>query len=184
MSKKKAPVKKRPKKRDELTGEQKAFIVTALACYSTPLQVAKDFEDAFGIQLERQRVEYYDPTKRCSRTLGQRWITMFEEARAKFLKRIEDHIPGANKAVRLMRLERAVVHFERSGNYRAMAEMTERQAKEMGNVHSNRREFTGKDGGPIEYADMSDEQIDAELRQLLGLEDADGDGSELDPTRH
>jgi len=48
-----------------------------------------------------------------------------------------------------------------------MADMTERQAKEMGNVHTNRREFTGKDRGPIQYQDvdnMTDEQIDDELR--------------------
>jgi len=96
-----------------------------------------------------------------------------------FLKHIEEHVPGSNKAVRLMRLEKAAVYYESVGNYMAMADMTERQAKEMGNVHSNRRELTGRAGGPIEYADMTDEQIDAELRQLLGIED-----EVVEPAKH
>ena len=48
-----------------------------------------------------------------------------------------------------------------------MANMLERIAKEMGNAYSNRREFTGKDRGPIQYQDaetMTDEQIRDEIR--------------------
>ena len=48
-------------------------------------------------------------------------------------------------------------------------EVWKRIAKEMGNVHTNRREFMGKSGGPIQYRDMSemtDEQVESELREL------------------
>ena len=89
---------------------------------------------------------------------------------------MENQIPESNKAVRVQELAIAARHFKARGNYIAMANMLERIAKEMGNVYSNRREFTGKDRGPIKYQDietMTDEQIDQELKQILGIKDAD-----------
>ncbi len=56
------------------------------------------------------------------------------------------------------------------------------------NVYSNRREFTGKDRGPIEYQDvndMTDEQIETELLRLWNkVQGQDGDGKEPKPTKH
>ena len=55
-------------------------------------------------------------------------------------------------------------------NYLAMARMLEQIAKECGNVHTNRHEFTGKDRGPIKHQDvseMTDEQIDLKLKQIF-----------------
>lgn len=48
--------------------------------------------------------------------------------------------------------------------------MLERIAKEMGNVHTNRREVSGHGGGPLrfDYSDLTDEQLDARIAQLLG----------------
>ena len=51
-----------------------------------------------------------------------------------------------------------------------MARMLEQIAKEVGNVHTNRHEFTGKDAGPIKFQnidDMTDEQINLELKQIF-----------------
>ena len=67
-------------------------------------------------------------------------------------------------------MAKAADYFEHAGNYMAMASMLERIAKEMGNVHTNRREFTGRDQGPIKYseiADMTDEQLDQDIKRLL-----------------
>ena len=58
--------------------------------------------------------------------------------------------------------------FKASKNYLAMARMLEQIAKEVGNVHTNRHEFMGKDGGAIKFqdvGDMTDEQLDEELRR-------------------
>lgn len=49
-----------------------------------------------------------------------------------------------------------------------MADMLERIAKEMGDVYSNRREVTGRGGRPMRYSDLTDEQLDARIAQLLG----------------
>ena len=51
----------------------------------------------------------------------------------------------------------------------AMARMLEQIAKEVGGVHSNRHEITGRDRGPIQFAEvssMTDEQIEAELEAI------------------
>jgi len=85
--------------------------------------------------------------------------------------------------VRIKKLARASDAFESRGNYVAMAAMLERIAKEMGNVHTNRREFTGKNQGPIKIEavhDMTDEQIDTELERLW----AKARGEEPKPTKH
>lgn len=185
MTEKKDRTKKR---RGELTGEQKAFIVTELACYTTPQQVVKLFEELFGIKLARQRVEYYDPTKACGRTLGKTWADMFYSVRETFLKHVEDHVPIAHRAVRLRKMAFYLEHFEKAGNLPAALDVLERAAKEVGNVHTNRREHTGKSGGPIQFEDMTDDQLDAEILRLIGISseaEPDGDAAtQSEPTRH
>lgn len=56
-----------------------------------------------------------------------------------------------------------------------MADMLERIAKEVGDV---RREVTGQGSGPLrmEYSELSDEQLDARIAQLLGSGIATGEG--------
>ncbi len=104
----------------------------------------------------------------------------------KRLTDVEKAVPHAHKAVRIKKLARASDAFESRGNYVAMAAMLEKIARELGNVHTNRREFTGKDQGPIKVesvANMTDEQIDAELERLWGI--ASGDDPEAEKlTKH
>lgn len=148
----------------------KAFLVQRLACFDTPKEAAEALKQEFGVEISPQGAQHYDPTKLSGKTLAKPLVEMFETQREAFLKHIEAHIPGANRAVRLARLERAAVYFESKRNYIAMADMTERQAKEMGNMHTNRREHTGKDGGAIkmqEVREMTDEELDREILSLL-----------------
>ncbi len=95
---------------------------------------------------------------------------LFGRARKAFLEDVKSRIPHAHKALRIKKLARASDAFEKSKNYLAMARMLEQIAKEVGNVHTNRHEFTGKDRGPIKDQDvetMTDEQISQELEQIL-----------------
>ena len=121
-------------------------------------------------------MERYDPHKHAGRRIAQRWKDLFEFARKAFLDDVVAQVPHAHKSVRIKKLARASDAFEKSKNYMAMARMLEQIAKEVGNVHTNRREFTGKDRGPIQFEDidgMTDEAIDQELRQIFGIKDAD-----------
>lgn len=158
---------KRQKKR--LTDVEKAFVVQELACFGSPKEVAETLMEECAVQLAPQNIERYDPNKRAGQNLAQKWRELFEHTRNAFLDHVEKAVPHAHKAVRIKKLARAADAFENGKNYYGMANMLERIAKEMGNVHTNRREFTGKDRGPIQVesvANMTDEQIDTELTRL------------------
>lgn len=157
------------KRRSKLTESEKTFVVQLLACFDTPSEVAAALRDEFGKELRPQSVEAYDPTKRAGRKLSAGWCTLFERTRQTYLEEIETHVPEANKAVRVRHLTDAARAFKARGNYRGMADMLERIAKEMGNVHSNRREISGRDGRPIgtDYDQMTTAQLNARLAELL-----------------
>lgn len=152
----------------KLTDKHRVFIVQELACFAAPREVADLVKSRFDVDITPQAVEHYDPDKVAGKGLAQRWCDLFNVTREAFLKDADKYIPLANKSVRLRKLSKAAAQYEYSGNYVAMADMLERIAKELGNVHSNRRELTGKGGGPIKYQDveeMTDDEIDAELRR-------------------
>ena len=158
----------------KLKDQHKAFLIQRLAVFDSPKQAAEALKAEYRVEISPQGVEAYDPGKHAGRRLSERWRVHFETIRERFLDRL-DEIPESHKAVRVQELARASRIFKRRGNYLAMANMLERIAKEMGNVHTNRHEFTGKDGGAIEYKEISDmtpDQIDAELRELTGKEPA------------
>ena len=173
-------------KKKRLTDVEKAFVVQELACFGSPKEVSEALMEEYGVQLAPQNIEAYDPGKRAGQHLSKKWRELFEHTRNAFLDHVEKAVPHAHKAVRVRKLARAADAFENRGNYVAMADMLERIAKEMGNVHTNRREFTGKDQGPIKVesvANMTDEQIDSELERLWGI--ASGDEPEAEtPTEH
>lgn len=165
------------KKRTRLTEEQKAFVVQRLACFDSPAEASEALMTEHGVKLAPQNCEAYDPNKRAGVKLAKKWRDLFEATRKRFLDDIETHVPEANKAVRVRQLAHAARAFKGRGNYVGMADMLERIAKEIGNVHTNRRELTGKDGGPIETVARTPEEVDEALRQKmakLGITTLDG----------
>ena len=160
---------KRKNRVSGLTDIHRSFIVQQVACFLSPSETAAAVNEEFGITVSRQAMERYDPNKRAGQRIAQRWKELFALARQAFLEEVQASIPLAHKAVRIKELARAANSFKASKNYLAMARMLEQIAKEVGNVHTNRHEFTGKDGGPIRYQDtetMTDEQIIQELKEL------------------
>ena len=153
-----------------LTAEHKSFLVRALAQFETPKEAAAGLKEEYGAAISPQGAEVYDPTKRAGQGLSQHWRELFYETRGRFLERLEN-IPEANKAVRIRQLAHASRAFKAKGNYRDMADMLERIAKEVGDVYSNRREVTGHAGGPMrmDYSELTDEQLNARIAQLLAV---------------
>ena len=121
-----------------LSNEVKAFIVQALACFDTPTQVAEAVKREFNIDVTRQQVETHDPTKRCSKTLAKRWVTMFEDARKRFREETAE-IPIANRAYRLRTLGRMAEKAENMRNLALTAQLYEQAAKECGDMYVNRK---------------------------------------------
>lgn len=150
-----------------LKPEIKAFIVQSVACFDTPSQVVESVLKEFGIQITRQQVEQNDPTKVSGKGLAKKWSDLFNTTRERFLNEISD-IPIANKAYRLRVLQRMSTTAENMKNIGMTAQLLEQAAKEVGDAYTNKLkvESTGKNGGPIEHKDMTNEQLDEALREL------------------
>lgn len=146
-----------------LPDEIKLFIVNALACYDAPTVVADAVKEEFGVVVSRQQVSCYDPNTYVGRNLSKKWRDVFAETRARFREKADD-IPIASKSYRLRLLSRMVTKAESMRNFALVAQLLEQASKEVGGAFTNRRELTGKDGGPIGIAsakDMTDDQLAA-----------------------
>ncbi|HIH5333019.1 DUF2280 domain-containing protein [Acinetobacter baumannii] len=89
----------------------KIFIVQSLACFDTPQQVVEAVREEFNIELTRQQVASYDPTKATCRALSKKLTALFNKTREDFKKNVYD-IPLANKAYRLKELQKM---YEKAG---------------------------------------------------------------------
>ncbi len=154
----------------KLTDIHRAFLVREFACFASPMQAADALREEYGIEITPQSAQHYDATSGAGSRAAKKWHDLFDVSRQAFLDEVSERIPHAHKAVRIKKLARASDAFEKSKNYMAMARMLEQIAKEVGNVHTNRHEFTGRNQGPIKFAeidDMTDEQINLELKQIF-----------------
>ena len=68
-------------------------------------------------------------------------------------------MPVAKQVYRLRVLQRALDRAEKRGNDAMVLQILETAAKESGGVFTNRRELTGKGGGPIATASVSAEEL-------------------------
>jgi hypothetical protein len=172
-------------RKPRLTEVQKDFAVTCFAKFMRPTQVCEALLDRFGLVIERNAVQMYDPTTTKGSTLGKKRKVMFAEVRKRFLDELND-IPIANRAMRLQQLQ---AHYEKitAGpqlNIRLALEILEKAAKEAGNFHSN--EHHVHHSGKLKVEDVSEDEmrngLAAAIAQALGDEKA-----RLDPatvTKH
>lgn len=133
-----------------LTLEQKVFIVQRLACFESPVSIIRAVKDEYGVTINHQALQNYDPTKVNGQYLSPKLKTLFEETRKRFTEDISS-IPIANKAVRLNALQRMLNAAEEKKNFPLATQVLEQAAKEVGDSYTNKHkhELTGKDGAPI-----------------------------------
>jgi hypothetical protein len=128
----------------------KHFIVQQLACFESPSAVAALVKAEFGIAVSRQSVEHYDPTKGGEeKRIARQHQELFEATRRRFIQQI-DTIGISHKAFRLTQLQQVADHAKLKKNYGLLLETLEQAAKEAGDAYTNRRELSGRGGGPIE----------------------------------
>lgn len=147
----------------KLTEAMQRFIVQALACYDTPTQVAESVKEEFDLSVTRQQVASYDPTKVTSKALAKKWRDLFESTRERFRREISE-IPIADQAYRLRQLHRMVHDAVKRKNIALAASLLEQAAKETGGAFTNRRELTGKNGGPVAFhnaQELTDDELAA-----------------------
>lgn len=130
----------------------KIFIVQSLACFDTPQQVADAVKQRFGIEIERQQCENYDPTKYAGRNLSKKLRELFERTRKDFKENIED-IPIANKAFHFKELQQMYGEYSKN---KVMRTKVLKQAQGLIQMGSS----TGSSG-------LSEkEQIEIEIKRL------------------
>jgi hypothetical protein len=133
------------KNRNSLSKDVQTYIVRGLACYETPSEVARAVNKEFGIEVTRQTVETYDPTKVAGSRRAKKWRAMFDQAREAFLHDVAN-VPIAHKAFRLRALQRMLDKCEQAGNLKMAAELLEQAAKEIGGMFTNRLDLRSSDG--------------------------------------
>jgi hypothetical protein len=154
-----------------LKEEHKLLIVQALACFDTPTQVAESVKEEFGIELTRQQVARYDPTKVAGGDLSKKLRAVFEETRKAFLESTAS-IPIAQQSFRLRALQRLYEKALKSGNVVLAAQYLEQAAKESGGLFTNKQrlEHAGPNGGPIEQKTtvVDETAVAAQVAKLQG----------------
>lgn len=138
----------------------KIFIVQSLACFETPQQVADAVKQDFKIEVSRQQVAAYDPTKYVGRNLSKKLKDLFESTRAEFKASVYD-IPLANKAVRLNELQKM---YDSWGKNKVMKQSIIKQVKD--EMH----------GYEIQLLDIQLKQLEIDK-----IKNGDGEGAD-DPT--
>ena len=138
----------------------KVFIVQSLACFETPQQVADAVKQEFNIEIERQQVSAYDPTKPTGKNLSKKLKDLFTRTRKDFKSNIYD-IPLANKAVRLNELQKMYVDWNKN---KKMKQSVIKQIKD-------------------EMQGYEIQLLDVQLKQLEidNIKNGDGEGAD-DPT--
>ena len=131
-----------------LKKHEKSFIVRSLAQFMEPSQVVEAVKENFKIDVSRQQVEYYDPTKVASADLAQEFIDLFNEARKEYIAQPLHNIIGANDIVQLQILSDLLV--SKKGNVVMSIKLIDQIQKIMKGHYEKKIEITGKDGGPLE----------------------------------
>ena len=152
-------------KADLLPSEVRMYILQRVACYDSPMQVVRAVKEQFdGLEIRRQLVEYYDPTRAYGEKLGPDLKELFYAERKKFLAEVAG-IGITHKAMRLRRLERYLNTLEDRNNLIAAAAILEQAAKECGDAFTNTRVHTGPGGGPMQ-AELT-HRTDRELAEVI-----------------
>ncbi|WP_151708232.1 DUF2280 domain-containing protein [Acinetobacter junii] len=124
----------------------KIFIVQSLACFETPQQVVDLVREEYGIEITRQQVASYDPTKATCRGMSKKLKDLFSFSRKAFQENILD-IPIANKAFRLKELQGM---YDDSGRNKRLKQNLLKQALQETDGRTTKVEHTGKDDADLE----------------------------------
>jgi hypothetical protein len=141
-----------------LNEEHKRFIVFEFAAFRTGGQVVESLKTEYGVNASLHQVLYYHPEKTTGRKskLARKWKEFFAEARSQYVAGVAS--VGISHAryrqeLRQLLLDREIANGLR--NKGLVIEILETGAKEAGGAYTNRRELTGKGGGPVETVGLT-----------------------------
>ncbi len=132
-----------------------------------PQQVVEAVKQEYKIEITRQQVALYDPTKVAGRNLSKKLKDLFTRTCKDFRANIED-IAIANKAFRLKELQGM---YDDSGKNKRLKQNLLKQAFQETDGRVTKQEITGKDGKPIETlnSNVSTESYKKNLNDYFGF---------------
>lgn len=175
------PPRKRPK--PLMNDEAKNFAVLCFARFMRPTQVCEALKERFGIIIERNAAQMYDPTSVKGANLGKKRKIIWHECRERFLKELHD-IPIANRAVRLQQLQNAFDRAIEKGSTGFAMKILEQAAKEAGGTFTAER--TVNLAGSIKVEDVTEDEMRNGLAAAIASA-LEGERERLDPataTKH
>jgi hypothetical protein len=142
----------------KLTPAQQADVVRRLAAYDTPELIAKSMKQDLGIEITRQSIAFYDPTRnsRCPR----RWSKLFWTAREDFLQRTAD-VGAAHGVVRVRRLDQMACDQMDKGNTAEARALLKQAADEMSRMAGQKEEGSHEGDRKLrELSNLSEDELD------------------------
>jgi hypothetical protein len=130
-----------------LTVEQKREIVTALACFKRPAEVAVMMKEHHDLDLEIKQIVKYDPS-RATWEGADDLRTIFDVARKAYLEDVNS-IPIASQSFRLNELMGNYETAKKKGNLVLANQILEQAAKEIGGVLTNERNLKVEKTGSL-----------------------------------
>ena len=126
-----------------LNDKVKAFIIQGLATFQKPQEVADLVKAEFGLEITRQQVASYDPTKAVGMHLSEKWRKLFYEYRQQFIDE-KDNIPVTHLTYRLTQLQTLIDKAMKSGNMVLAADLLKQAAEDVGGKYTNQQKVDSK----------------------------------------
>lgn len=148
---------------------EQIFIIRCLAQFMEPSKVAEAVKENFKIDVSRQLVEHYDPTKAAGADLREEFVDIFNEARKEYIAQPLHNIIGANDIVQLQILSDLLV--SKKGNVVMSIKLIDQIQKIMKGHYEKKIEITGAGGGPLQtenstYVTATKEQVRQVMDEL------------------
>ena len=147
-----------------LSDKVKAFIVQGLATYQSPTQVSELVKNEFGIEVSRQQVATYDPTKHTGQNCAKKWKELFFETRKQY-QTDYSHVAIATRTYRLEMLQKMVEKAIKSGNMVLAADLLKQAAEDIGNKYTNQSKVDNNVNMNIN--NLTDDELDAKIQALM-----------------
>lgn len=175
------------KAREVLSPAQKRFVVMQLAVWESPIRIARQVKEQYGLEVSRQMVWEYDVSKRANEgNLSKMLTELFWETRKQFKDDIES-LPLANKEARIrnkqerfdaldeIRLSRA---DDMEGDYRMPGGQTGLLCKDYKGKDADQLVLS-VDLGLLTEMRALEESIAAELGQVVTRKDITSNGKSV-----
>lgn len=123
----------------KLSDQQKSAVVIMLACYWQLKDVLQYVRDEWGIEVAKQSIQRYDPTKvNGQRDLAKKWCDIFHATRSAFLKEKAMHAVS-HMPYRMGIYQKVIEEGLRRHNYDLVLRSMEQAAKDEGGSYTNRQ---------------------------------------------